>query len=102
MWRKYFFKLFNVYGFKDVRHTEIHTQVSRPNAYEFKLAIQKLKSHKPPGIDQIPAELFKTGDTKFRPDICKLINSICNKEKLPDGWKQSITVHMYKKGGKTL
>ena len=30
-----------------------------PSALEVELAIEKLKSHKSPGIDQIPAELIK-------------------------------------------
>jgi hypothetical protein len=29
---------------------------------EVELAIEKLKSHKPPGIDQIPAELIEAGE----------------------------------------
>ena len=31
------------------------------SAFKFELAIEKLKSHKSPVIDQIPAELIKTG-----------------------------------------
>jgi hypothetical protein len=33
--------------------------------------------------------------------IHKLINSIWNKEELPDEWKESIIVPIYKKGDKT-
>jgi hypothetical protein len=66
------------------------------------LATEKLKRHKSPGNDQIPAELVKAGSRTIRPDICKIINSIWNKEKLPDGWKKSITVPTYKKGDETL
>jgi len=33
--------------------------VPEPSAFEVELAIEKLKSHKSPGIDQIPAELIK-------------------------------------------
>ena len=36
-----------------------------PSAFEFELAIEKLKSHKSPGIDQIPAELIKAGGEQF-------------------------------------
>jgi len=53
-----------VHGLKDVGQAEIHTAeplVPGPSASEVKLAIDKLKSHKSPGIDQIPAELFKVG-----------------------------------------
>ena len=34
-------------------------------------------------------------------EIHKLVNSIWNKEKLPEGWKESIIVPIYKKGDKT-
>jgi len=33
--------------------------------------------------------------------IHKLITSICKKEKLPEEWKESITVPIHKKGEKT-
>jgi hypothetical protein len=35
--------------------------VPEPSASEFEMAIEKLKRHKSPGIDQIPGELIKTG-----------------------------------------
>ena len=66
-----------MYGVNYVRHTEIRMteiQVTEPSA----------------------------GSSTNRPDICKLINSICNEEKLPEEWKQSITVPIYKKGDKSL
>ena len=63
-WRNYFSQLLNVHGAKEVRQAEIHTAeplVLEPSAFEVELAIEKLKSHKSPGIDQIPAELIKAG-----------------------------------------
>jgi len=35
--------------------------MTEPSAFEFELAIEKLKSYKSPGIDQIPAEMIKAG-----------------------------------------
>jgi hypothetical protein len=58
----------------DVGQTEIHTAeplVPDPSASEFELAIDKLKSYKLPGIDQIPAELFKVGAEHC---ACRFIN----------------------------
>ena len=55
-WRNYFSRLFSVHGVKDVGQAEIHTAeplVTEPSASEVELAIDKLKSHKSPGIDQI-------------------------------------------------
>jgi hypothetical protein len=103
-WRNYFSHLFNVHGVKDVRQAEIHTAeplVPDPRASEVQLAIDKLKSHKSPGIDQIPAELNKVGDRTMCLEIYKLITSIWKKEKLPEEWKKSIVVPIHKKGDKT-
>ena len=60
-WRNHFHQLLNVHVVIDVRQTEVHTAeplVSEPSAFEVALAIEKLKSHKSPGIDQIPADLI--------------------------------------------
>ena len=70
-----------------------------PSAFEVELAIGKLKSHKSPGIDQIPAELIKAGGRTIRFAIHKLIIYIWNNEELPEEWKESIIVPTYKKGG---
>jgi len=103
-WMKYFSQLLNVHGVDDIRQAQIHTAeplVPEPSAFEFELAIEKLKSNKSPGIDQIPAELIKAGGRTIRCVIHKLINSIWNKEELPEEWKESIIVPVYKKGDKT-
>ena len=72
-----------------------------PSAFEVELAIEKLKNHKSPGIDQIPAELIKAVGRIIRSEIRILIISTWNKEELPDEWKESIIVPCYKKGIKT-
>ena len=95
----------NVHGVHDVRHTETHTAeplVPEPSAFEVELAVEKHKSHKSPGIDQIPAELIKEGGRKTRYQIHKLIVSIWNKEELPVEWKESIIVPIHKKGIKQI
>ena len=78
-WRNYFTQLFNVHGVKDVGQAEIHTTeplVPEPSAFEVELAIDKLKSHKSPGFDEIPAEPFKAGGGTICGEIHKLITSI--------------------------
>ena len=94
----------NVHEDNDVRQAEIHTVeplVPEPSAFEVELAIGKLKNHKSPGIDQIPAELIKAGGRTTCCAIHKLIISIWNNEELPEEWKESIIVPIYKKGDKT-
>jgi hypothetical protein len=96
MWRNYFSQILNVHGVSHVRQADIHTVeplVPEPSVLEVELAIERLKSHKSPGIDQIPAELIKAGGRTIRCAIHKLIISIWNKEELPEEWKESIIVN---------
>ena len=44
-----------------------------PNAFEVEMAIEKLKRHKSPGTNQVPAEVVKAGCRKIGYDIHKLI-----------------------------
>ena len=60
------------------------------------MATEKLKRHKSPDIDQIPAELIKTGCRSIRDEIHKLIYSIWNEKELSEEWKESITIPIYK------
>ena len=76
-------------------HT-VEPLVPEPSAFEVELAIEKLKNYKSPSIDQIPEELIKAGDRTIRCEIHKLIISVWNKEELPNEWKESIIVHIYK------
>ena len=79
-----------MHGVKGVGQAEIHTAellVPDPSASEVEVAIDKLKSHKLPGIDQIPAELIKLGGRTICLEIHKHITSIWKKEKLPEEWK---------------
>ena len=104
-WRKYFSQLLNVHGVNDVRQTEIHTAeplVPEPSAIKVELAFEKLKSHKSPGIYQIPTELIKAEGRKIHYEIHKLIISIWNDEELPEEWKESIIVPINKNGDKTV
>jgi len=75
-WRNHFSQLLNLHGVNDVRQTEIHTAeplVAETSVFEFELAIEKLKSHKSPGVEQIPAELINAGGRTIRLEVRKLI-----------------------------
>jgi hypothetical protein len=66
-----------------------------------KLQIKKLARYKSPGSNQIPGELIKARGEILRSVIHKPINSMWNKEELPDQWKRSVIVPIYKEVDKT-
>jgi hypothetical protein len=68
--------------------TELYVPDPTPSAVEIVFA--KLRKQKSPGRDQIPAEVIPARGETLRNEIHKLINSICNNEKLPGQWKESI------------
>jgi len=95
----------NVHGVNELRQTELHTEeplVPEPSVFEVELAIEKLKSHKSPGIDQITAKLIRVGARTIRSEIHKLIISIWKKEKLLEESEESIIVPITQKGDKTV
>jgi len=62
--------------------------VPEPSAFEVEMAVEKLKSHKSPGID----ELIKAGVRTVRYGIHKLINSIWNKKQSPMEWEEYLFI----------
>jgi hypothetical protein len=73
-------QLLNVLSVSNVRQIEIHTAeplVPHPSHFE-------LRKYKSSGSDQIPAELIQAGGETLLSAIQEVINSIWNKEELPD------------------
>jgi len=75
--------------------------VPEPSAFKFGVAVEKLRRHRSPSINQISAKLIKAGEKTIRFETHKLINSSWNKEELPVEWKESIVIPTFKKGVKT-
>jgi hypothetical protein len=75
-----------VHNVSDVRQIEVHMAeplVPGPS-HEVEIAIAKLKKYKSLGGDQILAELIQAGGEILLSAIHKLINSVWNKEELPE------------------
>jgi hypothetical protein len=93
-----------VHNVSDVTQIEGHTAeslVPGTSCLEVEIGIAKLKGYKSPGSDQILAEPIQAGGKVLLSAIHKLINSVWNKEELPDQWKESIIVPIHKKGDET-
>jgi hypothetical protein len=84
---EHFSQLLNMHNVSNVRQIEVHmaeSLVPGQSCLEVEIAIAKLKKYKSPGSDLIPAELIQAGGKMLLSVIHKLINSIWNKEELPD------------------
>ncbi|KAJ4441531.1 hypothetical protein ANN_11387 [Periplaneta americana] len=105
-WKNYFAQLLNVHrpNRNDRDEIEIQTAepfIPEPTLAEVEIAIVNLKKYKSPGIDQIPAELIQEGGSALYSEIYKLVLAIWEKEIVPEQWKESIIVPIFKKGDKT-
>jgi hypothetical protein len=90
-----------VHNVSDVRQIEIHTAeplVPGPSRLEVEIAIAKLKTSKWPGSDEIPAAMIQAGGEILLSAIHKPVNSVWNKEELPNQWKESIIVPVHRRG----
>jgi hypothetical protein len=100
----YFSQLLNVHNVSDVRQIQVHkaeSLVPGSNRLDIEIAISNLKKYKSPDSDQIPSELIQAGGEILLSVIHKLINSIWNKEELPDQWKESNIIPIHKWGDET-
>jgi len=105
-WRKHFFQLLNSHEVNNVRQTEtltVELLAPEPNAFEVEKITEKLRGHKSTYIYHIPAELIEAVGRTIRPEVHEIINCtyIWNKEEMPEEWKESIILPIYKNGDKT-
>lgn len=105
-WEKYFSDLYA--DIKDpiepqkettkIGFLEEHMQITKEHVRE---TMKKLKNRKTPNQDKIPNELIKNGGSAMIEEYTKLFNIILQHGKIPEEWKNSITVPIFKKGEKT-
>jgi hypothetical protein len=89
-----------VHSVSDLRQIEVHIAeplVPDSSLFVVEIAIAKLKKHKSPGSDEIPAELIQAEGETFLSEIHNLVNYIFNKEELTDPWKEPINLPIYNK-----
>ena len=59
---------------------------------EVRQALRKSKSGRTPGIDGIPAELYRADSEVAARELTRLFNRLWREEKIPDQWKKGLTV----------
>jgi len=75
--------------------------LSAPTSFKVESATERLKQYTSSGNDQMLAEFIQARGNTIHPEIHKPINSTWNKEELPQQWKESFYVPIYKKRDKT-
>jgi len=65
---------------------------------EVKKAVDRLRSRRASGVDELPAELWKHGGKEACEILHTLISKVWVSEELPDQWKEALVVPLHKKG----
>jgi hypothetical protein len=73
-----------------------------PSLQEVSNAIRAIRSNSAPGDDGIPPSLWKSGGTVLAKRLCALIRKIWVTETIPDDWKTSVIIPLFKKGDRTV
>lgn len=69
---------------------------------DINIALRKMKNRKSPGQDDIPNELLKYGGPCLIQQLTSLIQKIIYQHRIPDEWRTSTTILMFKRGDKKL
>ncbi|CAH1276013.1 Hypp9384 [Branchiostoma lanceolatum] len=70
-----------------------------PTQEEVKTAISKLKCHKAPGVDGIPAEVYKVGGDSLLERLTGLFATCWEKGVVPQDLRDAVIVSLYKNKG---
>jgi hypothetical protein len=86
--KNYFCQPLKVHGIKDVRQTQMHSVeplLPKFSSFNVEITIEKLKMYKLLGVHEINVLRFTD------------LYSVWNKEELPQQWKESVIVPIYKR-----
>ncbi|NAV33007.1 hypothetical protein EE071_28380 [Klebsiella pneumoniae] len=106
-WMRYFDKLFNEGGENMIDFSDLNTLnknrdfyfYRRINKIEVGEALKKMKGEKAVGPDDIPIEVCKCLGDQGISWLTKLFNIILKTKKMPDEWRKSVLVPIFKNKG---
>jgi len=70
--------------------------IQPPNVDELRRAVNQMASGKVPGIDGLPAEVFKAGSLNLITKLTHLFQNIWNKRSVPQEFMDALVVHIFK------
>ena len=102
-WKQYFSRLLNV---ENDHQIETCAQVSGPvddiTAKEVEIAISKMKDKRATGPSGVAAEMFKGMGKLGIAEMTEALRKIASEGRIPDSWKNSTTIALYKGKGDAL
>jgi len=104
IWKEYFDKLLNTEeprelikkGNKEIREFEF--DIEELTIEDVKEAIRNLKNNEAAGTDGLHPDLIKYRGNKLLNRIYELVRQIWKEERIPEEWKETIIVHIHKRG----
>lgn len=105
IWENHFTQLYETQETEEINEEEHSCNKEEDPEVEIALediikAVQKLETRKSPGPDQISNEMIKFGGNAAIKEIHKLFKKVFMTNVIPNQWRTSITVPVFKKGDK--
>lgn len=101
-WKEYFHELMNVENMREEREevaVRVNGEIHRITEDEVRRALRRMKMGKAVGPDDIPVEAWRClGDMAIR-FLTKLFNRILEGERMPEEWRKSVLVPIFKNKG---
>jgi sorting nexin-29 len=103
-WKEYFQEAVSgeigeqVEDYPRAMNTNVESEVPSPTLEDVHMAVKSLNNNRSPGMDGIPAELYKHGCTKLLQHIHSIVTDVWERELLPAEWEEGIICPIYKKG----
>ena len=105
-WREYYHQwsnspsIANQEAIESLPQYPVHSSLGEPPSLdEVDNAIKLLKNNKAPGLDELPAEIFKHGGREIRAKLHYLFCKIWKEEVVPTDFTEAAIVNIFKKKG---
>ncbi|KAL7841885.1 hypothetical protein SRHO_G00255760 [Serrasalmus rhombeus] len=101
-WKEYFEELMNEENKRERRTTGgeiVDQEVQRISKVEVRAALKRMKNGKAVGPDDIPVEVWRCLGEKAVDFLTRLFNKILESERMPDEWRSSVLVPIFKNKG---
>uniref|UniRef100_A0AAR2LU20 Reverse transcriptase domain-containing protein n=1 Tax=Pygocentrus nattereri TaxID=42514 RepID=A0AAR2LU20_PYGNA len=101
-WKEYFEELMNEENERERRTTGgeiVDQEVQRISKVEVRAALKRMKNGKAVGPDDIPVEVWRCLGEKAVDFLTRFFNKILESERMPDEWRSSVLVPIFKNKG---